>query len=287
MSTEFTCQDVAQGPHNPPVVGSSPTWVTVFAQVEDAGPVGRPAGAEAVAAMSVAVGHAIVRVTDRADVAASAARHPCTVEAVDADVGAGVGGGARDTSRRTQRERMLAGEPRRRGTTDSELSELFLRARRLIEAYNRTPAEDAVELRRILTALLGSVGEGVEIRQPFFVDFGAHISVGARTFANSGLTALDVARITIGEDVQLGPNVQLLTPSHPVDPRERREGWETGSPITIGDNVWLGGGVIVVPGVTIGSDTVIGAGAVVTKDIPPGSLAVGNPARVIRELEAG
>jgi maltose O-acetyltransferase len=95
---------------------------------------------------------------------------------------------------------------------------------------------------------------------------------------------LDVARITIGDDVQIGPNVQLLTPTHPLEPGARRDKWEAAQPITIGDNVWLGGGVIVLPGVTIGADAVVGAGAVVTKDLAPGSVAVGNPARVIRTV---
>ena len=185
---------------------------------------------------------------------------------------------------RTARERMLAGEPRRGGEEDAELSALFVKARELVAAYNQAPATDGEQLRRILTDLFGSVGEGVEIRQPIAVDFGAHIAIGARSFVNSGLTALDVARITIGEDVQLGPNVQLLTPTHPLEAQARREGWETGLPITIGDGAWLGGGVIVVPGVSIGENTVVGAGAVVTKDLPAGVLAVGNPARVIRQL---
>ncbi len=185
---------------------------------------------------------------------------------------------------RTARERMLAGEPRRGGEEDAELSALFFKARKLVAAYNQAPATDGEQLRRILTDLLGSVGEGVEIRQPLAVDFGAHITIGARSFVNSGLTALDVARITIGEDVQLGPNVQLLTPTHPLDAQARREGWETGLPITIGDGAWLGGGVIVVPGISIGENTVVGAGAVVTKNLPAGVLAVGNPARVIRQL---
>lgn len=179
---------------------------------------------------------------------------------------------------------MLAGEPRRGGGHDPELGALFVKARKLVAAYNQADALDGDNLRRILTELLGSVGEGVSIRQPLFVDFGAHITIGARTFVNSGLTALDVARITIGEDVMFGPNVQLLTPSHPLDAAARLEKWETGLPITIGDNVWLGGGVIVVPGVTIGANTVVGAGAVVTKDLPAGVLAVGAPARVIRQL---
>lgn len=190
---------------------------------------------------------------------------------------------AAEAPARTARERMLAGEPRR-GGADPELSELFRKARRLVKAYNDAPGDDEPALRAILVELLGSVGEGVQIRQPLAVDFGAHISIGARSFANSGLTALDVARITIGADVQIGPNVQLLTPTHPLDPEERLEKWETGRPITIGDNVWLGGGVIVVPGVTIGEHTVVGAGSVVTKDLPARVLAVGNPAKVIRQL---
>lgn len=103
-------------------------------------------------------------------------------------------------------------------------------------------------------------------------------------FVNCGLVALDVAAITIGDDVQIGPNVQLLTPTHPLDAEQRRARWESADPITIGDNVWLGGGVIVVGGVTIGENTVVGAGSVVVRDLPAGVLAVGNPARVVRPL---
>ena len=128
------------------------------------------------------------------------------------------------------------------------------------------------------------MGEKTVIRPPLYVDYGVHIRIGARTFANFGLVALDVAEITIGDDVQIGPNVQLLTPVHPVEPEPRRNKLEAGKPITIGDNVWLGGGAIVCPGVTIGENTVVGAGAVVTKDLAANVLAVGNPARVIREM---
>ena len=117
------------------------------------------------------------------------------------------------------------------------------------------------------------------------VDYGENIIVGEGSFANYGLTALDVATITIGVHCQFGPNVQLLTPIHPLEPTPRRAGLESADPIVIGDNVWLGGGVIVCPGVTIGDDCVIGAGAVVTRDIPARSLAVGSPARVIRTLD--
>ena len=112
-----------------------------------------------------------------------------------------------------------------------------------------------------------------------------HITFGARCFANWGLVAADVATITVGDDVQIGPNVQLLTPTHPVEPGPRRDKWEAGEPIVLGDNVWLGGGVIVLPGVTIGANTVVGAGSVVTRDLPADVVAVGNPARVVRQLD--
>jgi maltose O-acetyltransferase len=105
-------------------------------------------------------------------------------------------------------------------------------------------------------------------------------------FANFGLVVLDVTTISIGDDVQIGPNVQLLTPTHPVEPQPRREKWEAAEPITIGDNVWLGGGVIVCPGVSIGENTVVGAGAVVTRDLAADVVAVGNPARVVRRIGA-
>ena len=180
------------------------------------------------------------------------------------------------------RERMLAGDPYL--ADDPELVELGLRAQDLAEAYNAVPARDAARRRRLLTELLGAVGEGTEIRPPLRVDYGGNLRVGARCFVNFGLVALDVAAITIGDDVQIGPNVQLLTATHPLEPGPRRDKWEAAEPIVIGDNVWLGGGVIVCPGVTIGADTVVGAGSVVTRDLPGGVVAVGSPAKVVREL---
>jgi maltose O-acetyltransferase len=183
---------------------------------------------------------------------------------------------------RTQRERMLAGDLYL--ADDPELQAEAARARHLQDEFNRTSADQGGERRRILELLLGDLGEGVEIRPPFYCVYGHQIRVGARTFANSGLVALDVATIAIGDDVQIGPNVQLLTPTHPLEPGLRRDKWEAAEPISIGSNVWLGGGVIVLPGVTIGADTVVGAGAVVTRDVPSGVLAVGNPARPIRTL---
>jgi maltose O-acetyltransferase len=183
---------------------------------------------------------------------------------------------------RSMRERMLAGELYL--ADDPQILEEHLSALDLTAAYNATSGRDHAERQRLLEALLGSVGEGTRIRPPLHVDYGSRVHIGARSFANFGLVALDVAEIRIGDDVQIGPNVQLLTPTHPLDPDLRRDKWEAAEPIVIGDNVWLGGGVIVLPGVTIGADTVVGAGAVVTRNLPAGVVAVGSPARVVRRL---
>ncbi|MBO8196940.1 sugar O-acetyltransferase [Streptomyces smyrnaeus] len=183
------------------------------------------------------------------------------------------------------KQRMLAGEwylP-----DDDELLADTERRAALCAAYNAAETAPADERRKILEQLIGELGEDVRIRPPFRCDYGSYITIGAGTFINFGAVLLDAAPITIGRYAQIGPNVQLLTPAHELDAERRRAGWEKGLPITIGDNVWLGGGVIVCPGVTIGSDTVVGAGAVVTKDLPAGVLAVGNPARVVRELGPG
>ncbi|MCC2592618.1 sugar O-acetyltransferase [Tessaracoccus sp. OS52] len=183
---------------------------------------------------------------------------------------------------RTHRERMLAGDLYL--AEDPELAERHDRAMRLQAEYNRAfPAGDA-RAAELLAELIPDRADGVVITAPVFVDYGDQISIGARTYVNYNLTALDVARITIGADCLIGPGVQLLTPTHPLDPQTRRDKLEAARPITLGDNVWLGGGVIVCPGVTIGDNSVIGAGSVVTKDVPPNVVAVGNPARVIREL---
>ncbi|MBM7024392.1 sugar O-acetyltransferase [Clavibacter zhangzhiyongii] len=183
---------------------------------------------------------------------------------------------------RSNRERMLAGDPYI--ADDPESVRIAQRAVRLADAYHRAAVEDEAAARPLLEELLGSLGEDASVKPPLFVDYGENIRIGARTFVNCNLTALDVAAITIGEDCQIGPNVQLLTPTHPIDPGPRRDKLEAARPITIGDNVWLGGGVIVCPGVRIGDDSVIGAGSVVTRDVPAGVVAVGNPARVIREI---
>jgi maltose O-acetyltransferase len=180
------------------------------------------------------------------------------------------------------RDRMLAGE--QYIADDPVLEDEHRSAMALMEVFNAAPAADPAERRRLLTELLGAFGEDSVIRPPLYCDYGYQTTVGARTFANFGLVILDVARISIGDDVQIGPNVQLLTATHPLAAGPRRDKWESAQPITIEDNVWLGGGVIVCPGVTIGDDTVVGAGAVVTRDLPAGVVAVGNPARVLREI---
>ena len=185
---------------------------------------------------------------------------------------------------RSPRERMEAGDLYR---VDDELATDGRRAMARCETYNALGVDQADERRQLLEDLLGNIGADTVIRPPFHCDYGRYLSIGARTFANFGLVALDCAPITIGDDVQIGPNVALLTPTHPIDPDLRRAGWEAAQPITIGDNVWLGGGAIVLPGVTIGSDTVVGAGAVVSRDLPQGVVAAGNPARVIRTVGDG
>ncbi|MCK1795315.1 sugar O-acetyltransferase [Streptomyces sp. XM4193] len=179
---------------------------------------------------------------------------------------------------------MLAGEWYL--ADDPELIAEAERAAVLSERFNTADALDREGRGKILAELLGGLGEDVAVRAPFRVDYGTHITIGARTFINFGAVLLDCAPITIGEDVQIGPNVQLLTPIHPLEAEPRRNKWEGAKPITLGDNVWLGGGVIVCPGVTIGENTVVGAGSVVVRDLPPNVVAVGNPARVVRELPA-
>jgi maltose O-acetyltransferase len=180
------------------------------------------------------------------------------------------------------KERMLRGELYL--ADDPELAADSARAQALLERYNLTLHTEQDERDRLLRELLGEVADGVVVKPPFRCDYGLHVAIGAQTFVNYGCVMLDVVPIRIGEACQIATNVQLLAATHPLDPVPRRDGWEYGEPITIGDNVWLGGGVIVCPGVTIGDDTVVGAGAVVTRDLPAGVVAVGSPARVLRAL---
>ena len=153
-----------------------------------------------------------------------------------------------------------------------------------VQRINAIPYERSDERRAALEALLGGYGPGSFIRPPFYCDFGDGITIGRDVFINSNCTMLDTGPITIGDECLLATQVQLVTATHPVDPGVRRAAWEYSRPVVLGDGVWLGAGVIVCPGVTIGDNSVIGAGAVVTRDIPPGVVAYGNPARVIRDI---
>jgi maltose O-acetyltransferase len=179
-------------------------------------------------------------------------------------------------------ERMLRGELYQ--VDDSELVAARDRAQDLLGRYNQTRPIELAERERLLRELLGAVGESVVIQPSFRCDYGTQISIGARTFVNHDCVMLDAAPIAIGAACQLAAQVQLVTATHPIDPEPRRLGWEYAEPITIADNVWLGAGVIVCPGVSIGEDTVVGAGAVVTRDLPARVVAFGNPARVHRPI---
>ena len=186
-----------------------------------------------------------------------------------------------DDTTHSMRERMLAGDPY---VFDESLAHDTRRCRELLHRINNASPDEDEARDALLRELLGTFGDESNIRPPFSCEYGFQLHVGARTFVNFGLVCLDVARVTIGDDVQIGPGVQLLTPTHPLEPGPRRDKWESAEPITIGDNAWLGGGVLVCPGVTIGRDAVVGAGSVVTRDLPSGVLAVGNPARVVRRI---
>jgi maltose O-acetyltransferase len=180
------------------------------------------------------------------------------------------------------KDRMLRGELYR--PDDAELLAGQERCAGLLDRYNATRHDEDAEREALLRELLGSVGEGVVVKPAFRCDYGSNISIGDGTFVNFDCAMLDIAPIAIGTTCWLATQVQLLAATHPIDPIPRRDGWEYGKPITLADNVWLGGGVIVCPGVTIGEHTVVGAGAVVTGDLPAGVVAYGNPARVVREI---
>ena len=178
----------------------------------------------------------------------------------------------------TEKQKMLGGEFYDPG--DPELQAEAGRARAWMDRYNAVQSMDPAHRRALLSEQLESVGEGAVIRPPFFCDYGSNISLGAGVFLNFNCVILDVARVRIGDLTQIGPAVQIMTADHPRDPALRAKGLESGLPITIGRNVWIGAGAILLPGVTVGDDALIGAGAVVTRDVPAGATAVGNPARV-------
>lgn len=182
-----------------------------------------------------------------------------------------------------QRERMSSGAPYK--ADDPDLVASRSACQRLLDDFNATAADDDSRRQQLLRKLLASFGEGSLILPRFQCDYGVHISIGANSFLNYDAILLDCAPISIGDHVSIGPRVQLVTALHPVDDYDaRRLGWESACPIVIGNNVWLGAGVIVCPGVTVGDNSVVGAGSVVTKDVPTGVVTAGNPGRVIRSI---
>lgn len=178
-------------------------------------------------------------------------------------------------------QKMLAGELY--DALDPELVERRNRARDLCQELNATRETDADARRRILVELFGKGGDSVWMQPPFYCDYGSNIELGERVFFNFNCVVLDVCKVSIGDFTLFGPAVQIYTPLHPLNAELRRK-QENGKPVTIGSDVWVGGGAIILPGVHIGSRTVIGAGSVVTRDVPDGVFAAGNPCRVIREL---
>ncbi|QDT52260.1 Maltose O-acetyltransferase [Caulifigura coniformis] len=185
---------------------------------------------------------------------------------------------------RSERDKMLAGELY--DPLDPELCTLRDRARDLCQDLNATREAQHAERRRILLDLFGAGGDSVWLQPPFFCDYGGNIRLGKKCFFNFNCIVLDVCQVTVGDFTLFGPAVQIYTATHPLDATLRRT-QESGRPITIGSDVWVGGGAIINPGVTIGSRTVIGAGSIVTRDIPDDVFAAGNPCRVIRSLEPG
>ena len=182
----------------------------------------------------------------------------------------------------TQKERMLAGLPYKAWLDG--LSEERMACRRKLHAFNLLPPDEEEQAQRLLLEKKKKTGRDPWINAPFHCDYGWNIEVGDNFFANYNLTILDVGKVTIGSNVQFAPNVSIYTAGHPLHPDSRNSGYEYGLPVTIGDNVWIGGNVVLLPGVTVGSNSVIGAGSVVSRDIPEWVVAVGSPCRVVRRI---
>lgn len=187
-----------------------------------------------------------------------------------------------EDDRKTEKQKMLSGELYL--GFDLELTAEREQAFRLLHDYNQTTMDQRDRQTQLLQELFAQVGESVQIVPPFHCDYGSNIYVGDRFYMNYGCVILDCNTVHIGNDVLCAPYVQIYTAYHPTDPTVRLTGRELAAPVRIGNNVWIGGGVIICPGVTIGDNTTIGAGSVVTKDIPANVVAVGNPCRVLRHL---
>lgn len=183
----------------------------------------------------------------------------------------------------TEKEKMLGGllyNPQ-----DKELSEERLQARLHLRALNATPENEKKLRSRLTRQLIPNAGANLWIQSPFYCDYGANITTGENVFFNFNCVVLDVMKVTIGSRTLFGPGVQIYTAAHPANHNERAKGLGYGKPVTIGEDVWIGGGAIICPGVSIGSRSIIGAGSVVTKSIPADVMAAGNPCKVIKNLE--
>jgi maltose O-acetyltransferase len=183
----------------------------------------------------------------------------------------------------SEKDKMLDG--RLFDASDPELAAERERARKLTRQYNDTRETETGRREDLLRELLGSTGDELLIEPTFRCDYGYNIHVGEDFYANFGCVILDVCRVEIGHDCMIGPGVHIYTATHPLDATERSTGLEYGKPVTIGDDVWLGGRAVINPGVTVGDGSVIGSGTVVTRDVPAGVVVQGNPATVVRELE--
>ena len=181
-----------------------------------------------------------------------------------------------------QKERMLANLPYK-AWMDGLKEEREENSRKLYE-YNNLPPEKWDKTEELIRSILGKTGKNVKINPPFHCDYGYNIEVGDNFFANYNLIILDVAKVKIGDNAQIAPNVSIYTAGHPIHPDSRNSGYEYGIDVTIGNNVWIGGNAVIMPGVTIGDNVVIGAGSVVTKDLPDNVIAVGNPCKIVREI---
>ncbi len=182
----------------------------------------------------------------------------------------------------TEREKMLNSELYL--ATDQELAAMQLKAQLLLSSLNICSPDKLEEQKKIILSLFGKIGTNFTIRPPFYCDYGCHIFAGDNLYINYDCTILDCNHVYLGNNVLLAPKVQIYTAYHPINPELRLSGKELAAPITIGDNVWLSGGVIICPGVQIGSNVTIGAGSIVTKDIPDNVVAVGNPCRPIKTV---
>lgn len=187
----------------------------------------------------------------------------------------------------TELEKMMSGLPY--NSTEPNLKKLHMRGKRLMQKFNKIKADNTKKHHKILKKLLGGIDKNVRINPPFYIDYGCNIYIGENSFINLNCTFLDANKITIGKRVLIAPDVRIYTAAHSKNADERFD--KSGAistftaPVRIGDDVWIGGGSIILPGVTIGNNVIIGAGSVVTKDVPDNTLAYGNPCRIIRNLK--